>query len=143
MQYVPAVPMPSLSKPRLLSALVLLSACHREPERAPSTASDVGQQPTPAARARSAAEQIAEARCQLEQQCGNIGPDETFASEHDCLSRIQNDWREELSSRECVRGLEQRELEECLTELRAESCDNPLDTLSRISQCTRGQICGG
>lgn len=96
---------------------------------------------TPASRGRSAAEQIASARCEREQACGNIGDDETYTSRSDCFARIQSDWKDDLSARACPGGINQRELDECLGEVRQEACENPFDTLSRIAECTQGQIC--
>jgi hypothetical protein len=130
-----------------LSALAL--ACSRESEREPATAQDEqsvaasGPAPamTPASRVRTAAEQIAQARCEREQQCGNVGADKTFSSSQDCLARIQTDWKDDLDSRQCPGGINQHELDECLSEVRAEDCGNPFDTLARISECTQAQVC--
>jgi len=33
------------------------------------------------------------------------------------------------------------ELEECLTAIRNEECSSPFESLSRMTQCTAGQIC--
>jgi hypothetical protein len=96
---------------------------------------------TPASRTRSAAEQIAQARCEREQQCGNIGRDKTFSSSQDCFLRIENDWKDELSARQCPGGINQKELNECMGQVRAEACSNPFDTLARITECTSAQIC--
>lgn len=130
-----------------LSALAL--ACNKESEREPATAQNEqyvgtsGPAPAmaPASRTRTAAEQIAQARCEREQQCGNIGADKTFSSSQDCLARIQNDWKDDLNGRQCPGGINQHELDECLSEVRAEDCGNPFDTLARISECTKAQIC--
>jgi hypothetical protein len=96
---------------------------------------------TPASRARSAAEQIADARCQRERQCGNIGADKTYSSLQDCLARIQGDWKEDLNARQCPGGINQRELNQCLEQVRSEACANPFDTLARVTECTSRQIC--
>ena len=96
---------------------------------------------TPASRSRSAAEQIAESRCEREQQCGNIGKDKTFSSSQDCLARIQSDWKADLNSRACPGGINQKELDQCLGQVRAEACANPFDTLARVTECTVAQIC--
>lgn len=95
----------------------------------------------PASRTRSATEQIAEARCQRESQCGNIGDNKSFSSNQDCLARIRADWKEDLNARECPGGINQHELDECLAQVRAEACANPFDTLARITECTSRQIC--
>ena len=131
-----------------VSALAL--GCNKESQREAATARSedqpyVGNEAspamTPASRTRSAAELIAEARCEREQQCGNVGPDKTFSSAQDCLARIQNDWKEELNARQCPGGINQHELDECMGEIRSEDCGNPFDALARITACTKAQIC--
>jgi len=112
----------------------------RDPD-APMPASQTSGAMTPASRTQSAAEQIAQSRCEREQECGNIGKDKTFSSSQDCLARIQNDWKEDLNARECPGGINQEQLNQCLAQVRAESCGNPFDTLARITECTSGQIC--
>lgn len=129
----------------LLCALSALTfACNKETQREPVSAQNenaplVGM--TPASRTRSAAEQIAAARCEREKECGNVGADKTYSSAADCAARIQNDWKDELNSRECPGGINQHELDECVSQIRAEACGNPFDTLARITECTQGQIC--
>jgi len=95
----------------------------------------------PASRTGSATEAIAQARCAREQRCNNIGNDEKFSSSGDCLTSIRNDWKDDLNARECPGGVEQDDLQECLTEIRNEDCNSPFDTLERISACTAAQIC--
>ena len=112
-----------------------------EPTTAHNTETSVPSVMTPAARTRTAAEQIAQARCEREQQCGNIGNDQTFSSSQDCLARILNDGKEELNARDCPGGVNENELSECLAQVRAEACSNPFDTLARVTECTSGQIC--
>ena len=130
-----------------LAAAAALSVvgCNKESERGPNSATAPAvtnlDGMTPAARSRSAAEQIAQARCEREKECGNIGADKTFSSSQDCLARIQNDWKDDLNARECPGGINQHELNECMAQVRAEACANPFDTLARITECTSGQIC--
>ncbi len=129
----------------VLCALLALSfACNKETQREPVSAQNGSAPPpglTPASRLRSAAEQIAVSRCEREQACGNVGDDKTYSSPPDCLTRIRDDWQEELNSRECPGGVNQHQLDECVSQIRAESCGNPFDTLARITECTQDQIC--
>ena len=111
------------------------ATAHNEAMPAP-----VGQL-TPAAGTRGATEQIAESRCQREEQCGNIGKDQKYSSSQDCLTRIRNDWKDELNARECPGGVNQKQLDECIKSIRDEACANPFDTLARLTECTSGQIC--
>ncbi len=125
----------------------LALACNRSTGRQPETASRTSSTDptpsgmTPASGTRPASEQIARARCEREQDCGNIGPDKTYSSSQDCLARIQSDWKDDLNARECPGGINQHQLDECMAQVRAESCGNPFDTLARITECTQGQIC--
>ena len=129
------------------TAFVAVTGCTKHESNEPATARNKNEPMasndamTPASRTRSAAEQIAQSRCDRERECGNIGKDQTFSSMQDCLTRIQNDWKDELNARECPGGINQKELNECLGQVRSEACANPFDTLARITECTSGQIC--
>ena len=129
----------------LTAGFISLVGCSKVHEPEPATARNenapLSDKLTPASRTRGAAEQIAQARCEREQQCGNIGKDQTYSSSQDCLTRIRNDWKDELNARECPGGINEHELNECLAQVRAEACSNPFDTLARVTECTSGQIC--
>jgi Family of unknown function (DUF6184) len=126
--------------------LVSVVGCNKENERDPNLARNehmpaaTGNM-TPASRTRSAAEQLAEARCEREQKCSNIGNDKTYSSSQDCLARVQNDWKDDLNARQCPGGINQQQLDECMGQIRAEACSSPFDTLARITECTSAQIC--
>lgn len=122
-------------------AFLATIGCHKVSEPAPATAAKADSVLTPASRARPASEQIAESRCEREQQCGNIGNDRTYTTSQECFTRIQKDWRDDLNSRECPGGINQKELNDCLGQIRAEACENPFDTLARVTECTAAQIC--
>lgn len=96
---------------------------------------------TAASGTHSAQEQIASARCEREQTCGNIGDNKSYSSSQDCLARIRADWKDDLNARECPGGVNNHELNECLQQIRAEACGNPFDTLARVTECTQRQIC--
>ena len=113
--------------------LLGLTACNKND--APPTSPADGSTHT------GAVNSIAQSRCQREMRCNNIGANRKYSSETDCLATIQNDWKDDLSARECKNGVSQSKLDECLAKIRAEDCGNPFDTLARISACTAGQIC--
>jgi hypothetical protein len=116
------------------------AACSHDSTRRPAeTASaEVGSAPDTA---RSAAESIAEARCAREDRCTNIGSEKKYSTTQDCLARVRDDWKDDLNARECPGGVKRTELEECLTAIRNEECSSPFESLSRMTQCTAGQIC--
>jgi hypothetical protein len=84
---------------------------------------------------------ITEARCAREMRCENIGVDKKYSSLDECSSEVRKEWREDLDSRECSGGVVQKELSECLEEIRNEDCGNPFDTLGRLAACREGDIC--
>lgn len=108
------------------------------PVNAPPAESDAEEA---AERTSSATDSIADARCTRESSCNNIGADKKYSSLDDCMARIREDWRDDLNSRECPGGVDQVELNECLTQVRNEDCSSPFDTLSRVAECASGQIC--
>ena len=127
-------------------SFVVLAACSKNNDRPATTANGepvVVQTPTPASATRSATESIAMSRCQREQTCNNVGADKKYSSASDCLTRIRADWKDDLNARECPGGINQKQLDECLTKIRNEDCSSPFDTLSRVSECTAAQICEG
>ena len=92
---------------------------------------------------RSAVRSIASARCEREERCGNIGVDQKFADKNACLERVRADWSEELNARECPAGVRERELDECIEDIRGEDCGSPFDSLQRMLSCGTAEICSG
>ena len=90
---------------------------------------------------RSVVEGIAKARCEREQRCNNIGFEKPYTSLDACLTKVATDWRDDLNRYECPGGFEQKELDECMREIRNEDCSRPFDTLERIVACRSGDIC--
>lgn len=84
---------------------------------------------------------IAKARCERESRCENVGTDKSYPSLEGCRDKIEHEWAGDLNKYECPHGIVSAELEECLTDVRAEECGNPFDTLSRIAQCDADDIC--
>jgi hypothetical protein len=91
----------------------------------------------------SAVRSIANARCDREQRCGNIGADKDFASVDGCEEKIKADWNDELNKYECPNGIVQAELDECLNDIKQEDCGNPFDSLARVMSCNSSDICDG
>jgi hypothetical protein len=118
--------------------LVLMLGCNRENDRPASAAND-----RPSKATSNATESIAEARCAREARCDNVGGDKKYSTVDDCLLRTRSDWEADLNARECPGGVNQTQLDECLSEVRSEDCNSPLDTLERVAACTSGQICQG
>lgn len=99
---------------------------------------------TPAARADSveaAVGDIVDARCDLEDHCGNLGPGQKFESRRVCESKMQGTTANELNTKDCPLGVEGRKLDTCLASIRSEDCGSIFDSLNRWNACRNGQIC--
>jgi hypothetical protein len=120
-------------------ALALTLAACGGNQHAPETAA--AQAEARASEGGSAVESISEARCARESRCENIGPDKHYSSMEDCVARVREDWRDDLDARACPSGVNQTQLNECLSAIRQEDCSSPFDTLERVAACTASQIC--
>lgn len=89
------------------------------------------------------AEKIAQARCEREQRCGNVGAGKEYSSMSACVQKTSADWRDDLNAYECPEGVVDKELSECLEEVRNEDCENPFDKLGSVVACRAGDICNG
>jgi hypothetical protein len=121
-----------------LLAAITAACSNNPPPRAVETAA---AEPAATAETRSASDSIAEARCAREDRCNNVGDDRTYSSTQDCLARVRADWKDDLNAVDCPGGVNDAQLSECLTAVREEECSSPLDTLSRVAECTAAQIC--
>jgi hypothetical protein len=89
----------------------------------------------------SAVRNIADARCEREQKCGNIGDGQSYSSADACGDAVRSEWSEDLNAYECPNGIVDSALEQCLVAIRNEECGAPFDTLQRITACSAGDIC--
>jgi hypothetical protein len=92
-------------------------------------------------RATSAVNDIVNARCDLEQRCSNIASGKKYDSRDMCESKLQGSTADDLNMKDCPHGVDQGKLSKCLSDIKAESCGNPFDSLSRWNACRTGQIC--
>ncbi len=134
---------PALASNATTLGLALLAAlgsgCQRHAQRTVAHTHAYAGGPTN----RSAVAAIADARCDREQRCGNIGSGGKYASKHACNEQVRREWAEPLNGRECPRGVNEEELEECLEDIRGEDCNNPFDSLERVLSCGTVEICRG
>jgi hypothetical protein len=122
-------------------ATLLVAACTKEDkthgrERSPNEAQMESKVPIA-----SAVESIVRARCDREARCNDVGPDRQYASMDACASKIRADWRDDLTFTECPGGVDARELNDCMQEIRDERCGNPFDTLGRVVACRSSELC--
>jgi hypothetical protein len=88
-----------------------------------------------------AVKSIVGARCSREARCNNIGADRKYSSAAECNSKLSEDRKDDLNMDDCPRGVSQKELSECLAEIKNEDCNNPLDSLGRLAACRSSDLC--
>lgn len=89
----------------------------------------------------SAIQRIVAARCARESACNNVGADKRFTSGDVCSQKLKADMRDDLNAKDCPRGIDQKELNECLAEIKSENCNNPIDMISRLAACRTSDLC--
>lgn len=89
----------------------------------------------------SAIDRIVAARCAREVACNNVGADKRFTSRDVCSQKVKGDMRDDLSAKDCPRGIDQKELNECLEEIKNENCNNPIDMIGRLAACRTSDLC--
>jgi len=88
-----------------------------------------------------AVERIVAARCARETACNNIGSDKHFTDYDVCTHELRSNIGDDLKTTVCPRGIDGKELEECMESIRTESCNNPIDTISRLAACRTSDMC--
>ncbi|WP_437746711.1 DUF6184 family natural product biosynthesis lipoprotein [Sorangium sp. So ce302] len=123
------------------AATLLATGCDREERALGTTRPPEGPQALPRTAVASAVDSIVAARCDREARCNNVGQGREYASKDACAIRIRAEWRDELNFAECPGGIDSKELNECLQEIRNDDCNNPFDTLGRIVACRSSDLC--
>ena len=88
-----------------------------------------------------AIDRIVAARCARESACNNVGADKRFTTRDACSVKLKADMRDDLNAKDCPRGIDQKELNECLTEIQTESCSNPIEMIERLAACRTSDLC--
>lgn len=131
--------------------LVALGACGRDRDRdrvsvdvdrdrKPGTTTVTGAN-VGAVSNESAIDRIVAARCARESACNNVGSDKRFTTRDVCTQKVRTDMRDDLSAKDCPRGIDQKELNECLTSIQKEDCNNPIDMIGRLAACRTSDLC--
>lgn len=88
-----------------------------------------------------AVDRIVATRCARELTCSKVGPDKHFPTTDSCVVEVRKRTRSELDTSSCTNGIDGEALDRCLQSIRTESCENPLDTISRMMACRAADIC--
>jgi hypothetical protein len=118
-------------------------ACSKASEREPAMRPAAGTSADPATRSdtMNAINDISVARCDREVRCGGVGPDETYETRDQCIAKLNEAGYDDLDADACRTGIDADELGKCLSEINAERCEAPLDTLERLVACRSSALC--
>lgn len=117
-----------------------------ETERAGQTdlsreGTELGSQQKGGVSVQAAVQSIVASRCSREARCNNIGTDHKYKSLAECKAKLGEERKDDLDLAECPRGIDKKELDECLAAIQKEDCNNPLDKLSRLAACRSSDLC--
>jgi Family of unknown function (DUF6184) len=84
---------------------------------------------------------LVSARCTREERCKNIGTNKHYADKAACEREIGHDMKDDLSPKECPRGIKESQLNKCLESIQKEDCNNPIDKIGRLLACRSGELC--
>jgi hypothetical protein len=123
--------------------LSLAFGCSKNTEREPAMQPASRTAPDPATKTGTlnAINEISTARCDREVRCGGVGTDKKYESRDQCIAKLNSDGYEDLDAKSCPKGLDRSEVSKCLSEIDAERCGAPLDTLERLVACRTALLC--
>jgi hypothetical protein len=84
---------------------------------------------------------IAATRCAREARCDNVGAGKHYVSRQGCMTQLRGEGMNDLTTTACPHGLDNAQLDKCLADIRGERCENVLDTIARLSSCSRSSLC--
>jgi hypothetical protein len=88
-----------------------------------------------------AVQRIVSARCAREAACNNVGTDKRFTDSDACARNLRSSLSDDLKPSACPRGIDASAVEKCMEAIRSESCNNPVDTISRLAACRTSDMC--
>lgn len=88
-----------------------------------------------------AIDKIVSARCDREIACNNIGADKRYGDRSACTQELKGKVQTDLKSNDCANGLDGKQLDQCLDQVRTENCNDPFDTIARLAACRSAELC--
>jgi len=84
---------------------------------------------------------ITGARCEREVRCDNVGANRHYVSREGCMTQLRGEAMNSLTTSACPNGIDRAQLDRCLADVRGERCENVLDSLDRITNCSTNALC--
>ena len=129
--------MMSLEKMVALSAAIwTVAACQKvepEPVMRPASSTVVAND--------RAVQKMANANCERELACGNIGRGRRYETPEMCVGTFEREKYSELGFGKCLLGVDYIQLDRCVREIESESCRSALYTLDGLGACGSSKLC--
>ena len=84
---------------------------------------------------------ITSALCNRAEDCAELGEGGPHESREHCFRDSGKEWMGRLSGQPCERGIDLQLVEACLDLIRNDKCQNPFDTLARLTACQPSVFC--
>lgn len=88
-----------------------------------------------------AIDNITSARCNREMSCDGIGTGKPYDSFEMCQRELSRNTGTSLRPTECPNGVRETGLSACMSDLENERCNMRIDTIERVSTCSREKLC--
>jgi len=84
---------------------------------------------------------IADARCDREVTCNQVGADKRFETREICASEEGKRTKDELKSADCPNGVDSKKLQTCLAALGKQDCSQLATSLQTVQDCRAAALC--
>jgi hypothetical protein len=88
-----------------------------------------------------AVESLADARCDRAVRCGDVAPHQRFSTRAACVSKVESEKFDDLNVRACPGGIDAKQLDKCVTAIRADECGNAFERWNRLNACRSANLC--
>jgi hypothetical protein len=88
-----------------------------------------------------AVEKMANANCERELACENIGLGRRYETPELCVGTFEREKYSELGFGKCLLGVDYIQLDLCIREIKSEACGSALYTLDALGACRSSKLC--
>ena len=88
-----------------------------------------------------AVEKMANANCERELACGNVGLSRRYETPEMCVGTFEREKYSELGFGKCLLGVDYIQLDLCIREIKSEDCGSALYTLDALGACRSSKLC--
>lgn len=90
----------------------------------------------------SVVDRLANAGCEREQGCNNVGDGKKYASHQVCMDQLRGSIANDINSYQCPGGINGAAAHECLTAIGNEECGvHPAEAITRFDKCRSSVMC--